>query len=75
MWPRLLDVTAAKHAVLVPFGMVGRQIGVIYADRNGKVLAGVLASGEALCPADGAWRSASRLMGSQAPSIRVASHT
>lgn len=35
---RLLDVTAAKHAVLVPFGMVGRQIGVIYADRNGKVL-------------------------------------
>lgn len=35
---RLLNLTACKHAVLVPFGMHNRQVGVIYADRNGKVL-------------------------------------
>jgi hypothetical protein len=37
---RLLGVTGSRNAVLVPFGMAGRQIGVIYADRNGKALDG-----------------------------------
>ena len=35
---RLLQVTACDEAVLVPFGTPTRQIGVLYADRQGKPL-------------------------------------
>jgi hypothetical protein len=37
---RLLQVTACDEAVLVPFGTANRQIGVLYADRQGKPLDG-----------------------------------
>ena len=33
---RLLQVTACDEAFLAPFGTATRQIGVLYADRNGK---------------------------------------
>ena len=35
---RLIQVTGCDAALLVPFGPVGRQIGVLYADRQGRPL-------------------------------------